>query len=112
MINSFPSDNTVFRKFPRILSRNSFIEYTVGLISRFRVFSASLRFDTTMPKSTLPTTIRSMSLCSVSLDRATEPYTKARLIFFRKGSSAMDRTSCIPTVFVTKLLISEKTRFS
>ena len=76
MINSFPSDNTVFRKF---------LSFVGTLLSNTRLsclqiqgFSASLRFDTTMRKSTLPTTIRSMSLCPVSLDRATEPLCEER----------------------------------
>ena len=38
MMNSFFSASTVLRKFPRTLTLNSLTEYTVGLISRFRVF--------------------------------------------------------------------------
>jgi hypothetical protein len=57
MMNNFFSPSTVFRKFPRTLLLNSFTVYTVGLISRFKIFWADASFSTTVLKSTLPTNI-------------------------------------------------------
>ena len=112
MMKSFFSASTFFKKLPRTFRLKLFdgINRRVDLTIEGFLGVGQLRNNATEIDLTDDHEIHVAAYHFAR--RATEPYTNARLIFLRNVSSAKDKTSCIPIVFVTRLLISAKTGLS